>query len=84
MAQAYLGNYTKNSTNGTATELTLTKPIGVANDDLLILLVGNENSADNEGFDTLTGWNLAFNYGSGGVDTYISMYWRILRGPSEL
>ena len=82
MAQAVLGNYTKNSTNGTASSLTLSKPTGVENGDLLLLLVGNENSANGEGFDTLTGWTLEFNYGSGNVDTYIALYSRIATGDT--
>ena len=51
-----LGNFTKASTNGTATSLTLSKPAGVNNGDLLLLLVGNENSTANEGFSALAGW----------------------------
>ena len=82
MAQAYLGNYTKASTNGTATSLTMSKPTGVVDGDLLLLLMGNENSANGEGFDVLTGWNLEFNYGSGGVDTYIGLYSRIATGDA--
>ena len=62
MAVPIIASSTKNSTNGTASSLTLTKPAGVEVGDLLLLLVGNENSANGEGFDTLTGWNLEFNY----------------------
>ena len=72
---------TTNSTNGTASSITLTKPTGpIANGDLLLLLVGNENSANGEGFDTIAGWTLELNYGSGGVDCYLGLYSRIADG----
>ena len=80
MALPIIASSTSNITNGTATSLTLTKPSGVVNGDLLLLLCGNENSAGGEGFDTLTGWTLEFNYGSADVDTYIGLYSRIATG----
>ena len=82
MAVPYIRDSTKASTNGTATSLTLTKPTGVENGDLLLLLMGNENATTGEGFDTLTGWTLEFNYGSGDVDCYLGLYSRIATGDA--
>ena len=81
MAIPLLANVTKNSTNGTATIVTLTKPNNVVTGDLLIILCGNENATTGEGFaDTLTGWTREFNLGSGDVDCYIGLYSRIADG----
>ena len=82
MAFPYIRDSTKASTDGTASSLTMTKPTGAENGDLLLLLMGNENATSGEGFDPLTGWTLEFNYGSGGVDCYLGLYSRIATGDA--
>lgn len=70
-----------NTGGGTASLLTFTKPAGVANGDLLLLVVGGD--ADNSGTfqptDTPTGWNL-ISSASGGADSDIAAFWRIADG----
>ena len=58
-----LEGYTRQSTNGTASSITLSTPTGIVPGELLLLLVGNENSANGEGFGLLTGWTRLVNLG---------------------
>jgi len=82
MAIPVIASSTSNTTEGTASSITLTKPSGVEIGDLLLLLVGNENSAASEGFDTLTGWTLEFNFGNATSDCYLGLYSRVSTGDS--
>jgi len=78
--------FTTNRTEGTASSLTLSKPVGVVAGELLLILVANENSANGEGFGAITsesGWTQIFNYGSGNVDTYIGAYYKIATGTEN-
>lgn len=72
-------DYIGNITNGSATSITLTKPPCVPG-DLLILLVGNENSANGEGVGTVPGWFQLSSVGSGGTDCYSAAFYRICDG----
>lgn len=76
-------DWTVNDTGGaTATSITLTKPAGVSNDDLLLLLVGNDESnvAD---WNTLSGWNMSVDYNATASDAAIAVYWRIATGDAS-
>jgi len=80
MAVPVVASFTSNGAGGTgATSVTLTKPTGVQNGDLLVLLVGNEESL-NSPFPALTGWNQAYAFGSTTSDVQFTMYWRIADG----
>ncbi len=83
MAVAIEG-YTRQSTNGTATSITLVAPSNIIIGELLLLLVGNENSANNEGFDEVTGFTKIIQVGSGTEDTYAGAYWRIADGTEDV
>ena len=83
MAIPLIASSITTTTEGSSTTIDFSgKPLGIENGDLLLLLVGNENSANGEGFDTLTGWTLEFNYGSGTSDSYLGLYSRIATGDA--
>jgi len=77
-----LETWTANDSGGaTVTSLTLTKPSGVATDDLLIMLCGSDDSgASSDPWATHSGWNQAIQFGDGNSDVKLSMYWRIADG----
>jgi len=73
---------TVNTDPGSVSSITLTKPTGVATDDFLILLVGND---DGTNFSTWidfdpTNWTQEWEYGNSSSDAQISAYWRIADG----
>ncbi len=82
MGMPVIESYTTSTTEGSASSITMTKPTGVESGDLLLMLMGNENSASGEGFDELAGWTLHFNYGSTLSDQYLAIYTRISDGDS--
>lgn len=68
----------------TSASLTLTKPTGVSNGDLLLILVANDNGGDGEGFiDNTTGWVQEYTEGAKDPGTYIGLYSKIADGSNE-
>lgn len=80
MALAVIEGYTRNTTEGTSSTLTLTKPTGVAVGDLLVMICGNENSGNGEGFSPHAGWVQMCNLGSANEDCYLSVFYRVADG----
>lgn len=70
-------SYSQASTNGTASEVVVGSPSGVAIGDLLIIFAGNENATSGEGFGPVTGFTQLGNWGSGDQDCYLGLYWKI-------
>lgn len=78
MAVPVLETWTANNTGGlTQTTITLTKPSGVANGDLLIMMVGNdETNASTDGWNAVTGWTKEFGFANATGDSSFAIYWR--------
>ncbi len=56
-------------------------PDGVEVGDLLVVLLGNNDSADNEGWTSApAGWTVEYNAGGVSTDCYSAMAWRIADG----
>jgi hypothetical protein len=81
MAAPVIQTYTEKGATGQSTTIELTKPSGVAVGDLLVLLVGNEDTgAAAEFSDNLSGWNFLWDTGNGTSDCHIAAFWRIATG----
>ena len=63
-----------------STEIVLTKPAGVAVDDLLLLVVMSDDNTNSDTFGPLAGWELLFNYGNGASDCKVGVYRRVADG----
>lgn len=76
-------DWTVNDSGGAAvTSITLTKPAGVSNDDLLLLIVGNDESnvAD---WEPLASWNMIVDFNNAGADAALAVYWRVATGDAS-
>lgn len=81
MAVPVVEGFTTYSVDTTRNDIPLTKPSGVATDDLLMLIVVNEDNVETTAnWDTHSGWTRHFNHGNTSVDTHIAMYTRIADG----
>jgi len=68
-----------NSGGATVQSITLTKPSGVQVGDLLLLIVGSDNSNTGDWQD-ISGWNKIVNYNASSSDAALGIYWRIADG----
>ena len=88
MALPIIEGFTKTANYAPITNiLTVDKPFGVIQGELLMILVNTDDKLDNlNPFPTLSGWNTAFYTGAQFYDTKTTLYWRISDGtesPSE-
>jgi len=83
MAVPVIEGWTVNDTGGTAVaSITLTKPSGVQVGDLLLIIVGNDESnvAD---WNTLADWTMIVDANGAASDAAIGVYWRIATGHAS-
>lgn len=71
---------TANSGNVEVANIDLTKPVGVAVDELLLLIVGSDNTNASPSWDTVSGWTRFVNIGNSSSDAKLGCYWRIADG----
>lgn len=76
MAWAYV-NATSNSAAGGSTSLTLNKPSGVADGDLLVAVIA---TSSNTTFTPPAGWTSVASYNDGADTSTIEMWWKIASG----
>ena len=62
------------------TSIDLTKPAGVAVDELLLLIVGSDNFESSPNWGLVTGWTRFVNIGTGLPDAKLGCYWRVADG----
>lgn len=75
--------YTSNNSGGDiADSVRLGKPTGVETGDLLLIIVGNDNTTP-ANFSTITGWTRFVHHGDGTSDCNIVCYWRIADGSES-
>ncbi len=80
MALPVVASFTSQAAGGTgSSSVTLTKPAGVQVGDLLMMIVGNEESL-NGAIPAIIGWTQAYEIGSTVSDCRASMFWRIADG----
>jgi len=73
-------DWTANDSAGDAvTSITFTKPVGVAVDDLLLLIVGSDQDTVAD-WNSVTGWIQFININDGVGDSNLACYWRIADG----
>jgi len=83
MAIPVIEGWTVNDTGGaTASSITLSKPSGVQVNDLLLIMVGADNS-NVAGWSTLSGWTQFINFNNSTADADIACYWRIADGTED-
>jgi len=65
-----------NSGGSTVQSITLTKPLGVQVGDLLLLIVGSDES-NSGSWQDISGWNKIVNYNASSSDAALGIYWRL-------
>jgi len=75
--------WTSNNSGGsTVNYITLTKPSDVETNDLLILIVGSDDSNGGDWQD-ISGWTKIINYANTNADASMGVYWRIATGSED-
>jgi len=86
MAIPVVQSFTSN-TSVPGSSVTLTKPSGVQVGDLLLLIVGNDDSTNTQQFDTFVEsgrtWELIRETGNASNDCHIAAFWRISDGTED-
>jgi len=83
MALPVIESYSSNTQTGSSS-LTITKPANVASGDLLILIVGSDDSTNTQQYDTFSEggreWTLIREHGDAACDCHIAAFYRISDG----
>ena len=70
-------DWTSNTTGGsTADNITLTKPTGTNNGDLLIIIVGDDKDGSGHSYVTPSGWDVTAGSGNATSDAYLRFFTR--------
>lgn len=83
MSLPVIESYTSNTQTGSSS-LVLDRPDGVSSNDLLILIVGNDDTTNNQQFGTFTEggseWTLIREQGNAACDAHIAAFYRVSDG----
>ena len=87
MAIPVAESVTSNTQTGSSS-LTITKPANVASGDLLILIVGSDDSTNTQQYDTFSEdgreWALIREHGDAASDCHIAAFYRVSDGTEEM
>lgn len=80
MAVPVIEGYTEQSETNPTTTITVSKPSGVQNGELMLVILINDDTSSGEVFNTKTGWTKIVDVGDGTSDSHIGIHWRIADG----
>ena len=73
-------SFTSNSSSSQDSAITFTKPGSVAVDDLLMVIIGNDDTGSGDEFAAPAGWNKIGEPGSGTSDAHVAVFYRLADG----
>jgi len=78
------GFQASNGGTSASSSLALTAPSGITAGELLLLIVGNEDSSNTDQFsNNLSGWNFIDDGGDSNADAHIGAFWRVATGSES-
>lgn len=80
MTVPVIEGYTEQSETRPTTTITVSKPAGLQNGELCLVILINDDTSSGEVFNAKTGWTKIVDVGDGTSDSHIGIFWRIADG----